>query len=74
MVDKPPSTYNIQGKLTFFVFWDKGYMSPFSYSTNLESFLINELLLNCFLCMFLQKSNYNSIIGGSELESEEMLA
>lgn len=49
-------------------------MSSFLYSRNLESFLINELPLNCFLCMFLQKSNYDSIIGGSELESEEMLA
>lgn len=48
----------------FFVFMDKGYMSSFFYSMNLESSLINELLLNCFLCMFLQKSNYDSIIGG----------
>lgn len=41
-------------------------MSSFFYSMNLESSLINELLLNCFLCMFFQKPNYDSIIGRSE--------
>lgn len=63
VVGNPPLNYNIQGKCTSLYFRTKATCLQFLLH-KFRVILITTLLLNCFLCLFLQKSNYGPLLGG----------